>query len=265
MNLMVLVLIIVIACLPYEPLRIALGLPFALFFPGYSLMLALFPGKDKIGNTERIALSFGLSIAVVPLIGLILNYTPSGITVESSLYSIAGFILIMSLAAYPRLKGLDETERFGIDFIIEGLETGGKWGIAITAILVISIVAASGTLNYVFNIPDAGDSYTEFYILGSEVTNGEYPTDLSIGEEAWTILGIVNHEQETVDYRIEIVINGDKYSEVNTLTLDDEETWEGTITFLMYETGSSQKVEFFLYKNNRVEFYLSTQLLVNVE
>jgi len=37
---------------------------------------ALFPGKDDLDGIERIALSFGLSIAVVPLMGLALNYTP---------------------------------------------------------------------------------------------------------------------------------------------------------------------------------------------
>ncbi|MCK4222104.1 MAG: DUF1616 domain-containing protein, partial [Dehalococcoidia bacterium] len=57
------------------PLRIVLGLPFLLFSPGYALIAALFPKKGSLDGIERIALSFGLSIAVVPLIGLILNYT----------------------------------------------------------------------------------------------------------------------------------------------------------------------------------------------
>jgi uncharacterized membrane protein len=47
-----------------------------LFFPGYTLISALFPRKDSLSGVERLALSFGLSIAVVPLIGLILNYMP---------------------------------------------------------------------------------------------------------------------------------------------------------------------------------------------
>ena len=50
------------------PVRIVLGLLLVLFLPGYSLIAALFPGRDDLDGIERIALSFGLSIAVVPLI-----------------------------------------------------------------------------------------------------------------------------------------------------------------------------------------------------
>ena len=59
-------------------IRVILGLPFILFIPGYILIFALFPCRKTdqgIDIIERIALSFGLSIAVVPLIGLGLNYT----------------------------------------------------------------------------------------------------------------------------------------------------------------------------------------------
>jgi len=33
---------------------------------------------EGIDGIERVALSFGLSIAIVPLIGLVLNFTPWG-------------------------------------------------------------------------------------------------------------------------------------------------------------------------------------------
>ena len=57
-------------------IRTILGLFLILFIPGYSLIAALFPKKDDLDGIERAALSFGLSIAVTPLIGLALNYTP---------------------------------------------------------------------------------------------------------------------------------------------------------------------------------------------
>jgi uncharacterized membrane protein len=47
------------------PIRIILGLPLVLFLPGYSLIATLFPRKDDLDAIERIALSFGLSIAIV--------------------------------------------------------------------------------------------------------------------------------------------------------------------------------------------------------
>ncbi len=79
-----------------ETVRVILGLPFILFIPGYILIFALFPARKtdrSIDIIERIALSFGLSIAVVPLIGLGLNYTPWGIRLEPILLSIFIFII----------------------------------------------------------------------------------------------------------------------------------------------------------------------------
>ena len=92
-------------------LRITLGLLSILFFPGYTLLSALFPKQDSIGGIERIALSFGLSIAVTPIIGLILNYTPWGITLYPILISITLFILVTSTIAWYRQWTLPPNER----------------------------------------------------------------------------------------------------------------------------------------------------------
>ena len=88
LNLLVVILILAILFFPSNVLRIILGIPFLLFFPGYALHTALFPGRGRLDVAERVALSFGLSIAVVPLIGLVLNYLPWGIRLESVLYSV---------------------------------------------------------------------------------------------------------------------------------------------------------------------------------
>lgn len=108
LNVLVVVLIIAIIFFPSNALRIVLGLPFVFFFPGYALMAALFPGKKGINTIERIALSFGISIAIVPLIGLILNYTRWGIRLEPVLYSVASFIFIASIVAWLRRRRLPE-------------------------------------------------------------------------------------------------------------------------------------------------------------
>jgi len=64
---------VLIPLLNETPIRIILGLPLVLFLPGYSLITALFPGKDDLDGIARIALSFGLSIAITPLLGLALK------------------------------------------------------------------------------------------------------------------------------------------------------------------------------------------------
>ncbi len=82
-----------------------LAILLVLFVPGYVLVAALFPGaiiegKPEIDWIERIALSFGLSIAVVPLLGLLLNFTPWGIRFVPIVATIALFTVGIGYAAY---------------------------------------------------------------------------------------------------------------------------------------------------------------------
>jgi uncharacterized membrane protein len=94
--------------------RIAFGILFALFFPGYALISALFPKQGKLGGIERLALSFGLSIAIVPLIGFILNFTPWGIELYPIVISVTLFILAASVVGWYRQRILEPTQRFRV-------------------------------------------------------------------------------------------------------------------------------------------------------
>jgi len=106
------ILFVLIPPLNETPIRIFFGIPLVLFFPGYSLTAALFPRKDDLDVIERIALSFGLSIAIVPLLGLALNYTPFGIRLLPVLITLSGFIIGVSILAYIRRFALPEEETF---------------------------------------------------------------------------------------------------------------------------------------------------------
>ncbi len=67
-------------------MRVLLGLLLALFLSGYSLIAALFPGRDDPDGTRTDRTQFqARAIAVVPLIVLGLNYTPYGIQLVSIL------------------------------------------------------------------------------------------------------------------------------------------------------------------------------------
>ncbi len=93
-------------------IRTVLGLFLILFIPGYSLIAALFPKKDDLDGIERAALSFGLSIAVTPLIGLALNYTPYGIRLTPILISLSAFTMIMVIIAYFRRRRVPDGEKY---------------------------------------------------------------------------------------------------------------------------------------------------------
>ena len=264
LNLLVILLIVLIIVSPSSILRIVLGLPLVLFFSGYTLGLVLFPKQEGIDSIERVALSFGVSLAVVPLIGLILNYTPWGITLESMLYSIASFIFVVSIVAWVRRKRLSEGERFDIElrFSLPGWG-GSTWDKVLSVVMVVVILGALGTLGYAIAAPRV-ERFTEFYILGIEGKVGDYPEELVVGEEGKANVGIVNREHVTMSYRVEVMVNGVKNTDIGPVVLSHEEKWEGEVSFVLGTVGEKQKVEFLLYKQGQTEVCQSLLLWVDV-
>lgn len=87
---------------PVVIIRWVLGSILVLFLPGYALMQLLFPKASGMDSLERLALDIGLSLALVPLIGLVLNYTPWGIRFIPVTTSISAFTIIFVIAAATR-------------------------------------------------------------------------------------------------------------------------------------------------------------------
>jgi hypothetical protein len=94
---------------PLAYVRNVLGTIFVLFLPGYTFIKMLFPQKlpiptssENLDNIERIALSLGMSLAIVPIIGLILNYTPWGIRLTPIVLSLFILTLVSATIAVAR-------------------------------------------------------------------------------------------------------------------------------------------------------------------
>src|SRR5207247_2247723 len=91
-----------------------LAILLVLFTPGYALVAALFPKNSEVDWIERIALSFGLSIAIIPLLGLLLNFTPWGLRFVPIVVMIALLTLVFGCAAYWRRMRLTPDRRLSL-------------------------------------------------------------------------------------------------------------------------------------------------------
>jgi uncharacterized membrane protein len=69
------ILLILPEIAPLLWIRYVLGAIFILYIPGYAIVRTLYANKT-LGFIEQNVLSVGLSLAVVPLIGFILDFTP---------------------------------------------------------------------------------------------------------------------------------------------------------------------------------------------
>ncbi len=138
-------------------------------------------------------------------------------------------------------------------------------GRVLSIILVIAILGALGMLGYVIAAPKTEERFTAFYMLGLSGNATGYPHDLRVGEEGKVIIGMVNHQQETTSYRIEVRIDGVKYNETGRITLDNGERWEGIVSFATTTPGDNRRVEFSLYRNDDTAPLLKPLfLLINV-
>lgn len=96
----------------FSSFRIVCGLIFVLFLPGFVISYIFFPktrefdseNKEEKGIDwiERIALSFALSIAIVPLAVFYLNLIGIKINLLNSFLSISGIVLISAVILYAR-------------------------------------------------------------------------------------------------------------------------------------------------------------------
>lgn len=259
-NLISLVEIIVVTIFPNDFLKLFLGFLFLLFCPGYALVSALFPKKDGLDTIERITLSIGLSIALVPLLGLTLHFTPYGIKLYPILLSMASLVFIFSSVAIQRRKKIGEIFTFNIEIQWSELTKREKNYRLILSFLIFLIIIVT-----VQNITTPRiEKFTEFYILDAEGKAEDYPRNLTPGENVELIVGIKNHEALDVEYKVVIQLEGETIKAIGGIKLKYEERWEDKINLTPDKVGENLKLEFLLYKNRNEKPYRSLQLFINV-
>ncbi|HEY95403.1 MAG TPA: DUF1616 domain-containing protein [Dehalococcoidia bacterium] len=256
LNLFSILLLLCILFLPDNSLRIIPGIPFILFLPGYSLIAALYPRKTGISGTERVLWSIGLSIAIVPLIGLCLNLIPPGISLIPVAISVTSFMFIMSVVAWYRRRSLVEYERFSVSFTLSSLLRWREQTTLDRALFVgitLAILCAICVIGYKITDPVAEERITEFFILNVEGDAYDYPDQVKLAEEAKVLIGITNSEHNEMTYRLEVKVDGAFYNMIERITLGHNETKQTEITFSFTHVGDNQKVEFILYRGDETK------------
>ena len=273
-NVRILIVIIAITLLLFPVVRfssgvttIVLGLILVLFSPGYALLSAVFPRQSQLGGIERVGLSLGLSIAIVPLIGLIMHYTNIGLSLYPCLILITIFILANSVVYWYRQRLLSPSERLGITISLAWINYRalGKIDKILYIGLLAVVLASFGILGYLIASPQQGEKFTEFYILNTEGNSENYPKRITQGEPVELMVGIINHEYEEISYRISIRVSGTEYKEIKTEPLTHEQKWEDVVSFIPQILDKTGKVEFWLYKNDESNPYFEEPLHLYID
>lgn len=199
----------------------ALALMF--FLPGYAVVASLFPAASGssastppdgrgVGMGERLALSFGTSVALVPLVGLVLwlvgRFTPAGIAA-----ALSGVVLVGVATGTVRRLALPESRRFRLPWDRWRGALGVAFGRSVppldrvlNVLLAASVVLAVGTVGYTFVAPTGGEAYTTVSLLSEnaagELEAGGYPTEIEAGTQQELAVAIENHEGTATSYTV---------------------------------------------------------------
>jgi uncharacterized membrane protein len=247
--------------------RITLSLVCLLFLPGYAMISALFPRQGTLDLLERIVLSIGLSIAIVPLIGLALNYSPWGIRLDPILIAVAAFIFAMAFTGIVRQQLLPEDQRFSITLnfswpVVRGMNLMS--GILLVLVVVAGL-ALAGIVAYSAVKPLLSPRPTEFYILNAEGKAENYPRLVKPGSPVNVTVTVVNNEALPTAYRVKITCAGAMVKDMSTGTLASGGKWQQQTVFSLPSIGQNKKVDFQLYKGDTAEPYFKEPLYLYID
>lgn len=276
--------------------RILLGLVAVLFVPGYLVVAVLFPhryaaevspreprtvtpsfshhslafGSGPITWKGRLILSFGMSLVVIPLVGVVTAWITGALLQESILIALNVFVLCGAVVSTVQRHSIQKEKRLRLPLhelkhVVRQFFTGSsKLDTVLSFVFVVSIMVAVGTMGFALLAPSNGEQYTNVALL-TEDTNGElvasgYPTELEAGESGQMVLRVENYEDAETTYtvvvelqRLAIANNTSTIVEETELlrtqeTVSADETWEYPHTITPTMTGENLRLVYHVYK-----------------
>lgn len=247
-------------------MRILFGAATILFFPGYALLLAIWPRKKQLTIIERVVLSFGLSMAIVPLLLYPLNFTLWGVQSCSVFLTVLGFIITMFLAAFYRQSKMPAGERAVLSIPFPRLRWH-KMPSLDRVFVASSIIVAIFTLALLagFYGTSKEGSVTEFYVLGPDGKTGRYLETVIEGESLDLIVGVGNYEKETLVYSIYINIDGKNAMIVRPLQIGPGQNWEKRLQVPILTGRGKRLVELRLMREGMKQVYRNLYFWLDVK
>lgn len=187
------------------------------FLPGYATVAAVFPSNRSLVSADgesandldglfRLALAFGVSVAVSGLLGIAMHMvgiplTRWSVTITLSIVTFGGLVI-----AWVRRRRLATPERYAPRIGLRSRPVREKiasrplsvWLLPI--IVIVTVLVAVFTVAVAADSPHRAESATELAVLppGESDTAGEFPHYLSVNESQPVDIGVGNHESDSI-------------------------------------------------------------------
>ncbi len=265
-------------------LQFLIGVGLVLFAPGYTVVAALYPGRprqrddsqptnvlaltrphDGVLVRERLALAFGVSVLLLPIVAVAYGAVGVSLTTTSILAAVWGIVVVGAVVGTVRRFALPERARFDLLTVVQGVGTGRPLAddsttTLLTVALCCMVVVALGAFSVAIAGPSQSMSYTSASLLstgqnGEPVASG-YPANVSQGESVPLVVRVTNHHDTAANYTVvtrlqrveggtvqsgERVWQGRKRLAVN-------ETWTQNHTVAPTFAGQDLRLTYFVYR-----------------
>lgn len=137
----------------------------------------------------------------------------------------------------------------------------------VTAVMVVALVISLvGVVGVALTPQQSASPFTEFYVLSEDSNASDYPTNLTVGEEATVTVGIVNRENRRMTYTLAVRVNNNTL-ETRTVTVDRGQQVEEAVSYSVNRLGPV-KIRFLLYRGSNPDVnsepYQNLRLWTNV-
>lgn len=272
-------------------IRMAIGGSALFVLPGYVLVAVLFPhrgpvaapgrlsslrGLDRVTARERVALSFGLSIAFLPVLGIAVAVSPWGFSETSVVGGLVAFVVLGGLLAALVRRRLPPQERFRIPLagwtseLRAALFRGSPGERTVNALVIVSVIVAMITVGGALAMPQGGQTFTNFAVLAEnddgQLVAGDYPAELAPNESTSLVTTVENHEGTTTNYTVVVTLerngtapggNGSAAASGRTVELErysasvePGERWAHRHELRPALSGSQLRVNYYLYRGD---------------
>lgn len=272
-------------------LRALVGLPLLFLVPGYALVAGLFPGHAGDGSAgdgrrvftdgtglrdrgidfrERLALSFGASVVLLPVLAIALSLMGLPYSLDVLSPAVSALALGGMAVGVVRRNRLPASRRFRLPYrrwastVNEGV-FGRQSALdsALNVVLAVVVLAALAGVGYAVVTPNNAESFTSVTLLtengDGELTASGYPDALGqSGSEL--VVRLENHEGTSTSYtvvgQLQRVERGDGTTTVldretvmeSSASLDAGESWSEPHTVEPALLGQDLRLVYYVYE-----------------
>ena len=247
-----------------------LGLLLVLYLQGYAVVAALFPGHPTASDgwfARRVALPFGVSLALLPPLGLAFALLELPFSAGYVLGVTGGLTVVGLLVAGRRRvhRSPDGRADSPVGELV-GAVAGRPFErptteLLVNALTLVAVVTAMAGLVFAVVAPAPGSQYARFSVLtqneSGDLVASDYPTEFTTGEGQEVVVEIANRGPSAERYTVLVQLQrfdaaNDSVTERSRLRRLNQsvaagETWTRPLTVTPDVTGQRLRLAFLLY------------------